>query len=223
MNFGKLKKTILNRLESTDIISQFIWDLKIHNKLWPGTWDLTSLVLKRTLDKKIIFNSNIENYLDIGCGQMAILGQYLKKKNPKINVTSTDLHEDIVNCAQLNIKKNKLKINLFQSDLFENINEKFDLITFNPPYVSTLIKQNIPPDNRRFTSRYSGPKGTEITEKFLEKAKYHLTPNGRIFLGINCFYIPEHICLELIRDYAYKLEDINKIKFNTSAVFIIYL
>ena len=167
MNFGKLKKTVLNRLESTDIISQLIWDLKIHNKLWSGTWDLTSLVLKKTLDKKIIFNSNIENYLDIGCGQMAILGQYLKKKNPKINVTSTDLHKDIVNCAQLNIKKNKLKINLFQSDLFENINEKFDLITFNPPYVSTLIKQEISTNNRRFTSRYSGPKGTEITEKFL--------------------------------------------------------
>ena len=164
-------------------------DLKIHNKLWAGTWDLTSLVLKKTLDENINVNSKVKNYLDIGCGQIALLGQYVKKKNPNIKVTSTDLYKDVVDCAQINIEKNNLNINIFQSDLFEKIDEKFDLITFNPPYVSTLIKQNIPSNSRRYTSRYSGLKGTEITEKFLKGAKNHLTSNGRIFLGINCFYI----------------------------------
>ena len=223
MNFGKLKKFFLNQLEANDIISKFIWDLKIHNKLWAGTWDLTSLVLKKTLDENINVNSKVKNYLDIGCGQIALLGQYVKKKNPNIKVTSTDLYKDVVDCAQINIEKNNLNINIFQSDLFEKIDEKFDLITFNPPYVSTLIKQNIPANSRRYTSRYSGLKGTEITEKFLIEAKNHLTSNGRIFLGINCFYISENICLELIKEYAYKFKNTIKIKFNTSTVFAIYL
>ena len=60
-------------------------------------------------------------------------------------------------------------------------------------------------------------------EKFLKEAKKHLTSNGRIFLGINCFYISENICLELIKEYAYKFKSTIKIKFNTSTVFAIYL
>ena len=48
---GKLTKFFWNTLESLNFLSKIIFKNKIHYKLWDGTWDLTSLVLKKTLDK----------------------------------------------------------------------------------------------------------------------------------------------------------------------------
>lgn len=221
MFLGQFKKSVLNSLEATDTLSQYIWGSKIHKKLWPGTWDLTSLVLKKTLDENIDINFKVNNYLDIGCGHVALFGQYVKKKYPKIKVTSTDMYDEVIRCSQINIQKNNLDINLFKSDLFENIDEKFDLITSNLPYVSTSVKQNIPVNSVRYNSKFSGTKGTELTELFLARAKDYLTSEGRILLGVNCFYIPENICLKLIKKYDYGLKGVTKMKFNTSVVFII--
>ena len=47
---GKIIKNFWNTLESVDLISNLIFKNKVHYKLWDGTWDLTSLVLKKTLD-----------------------------------------------------------------------------------------------------------------------------------------------------------------------------
>ena len=68
---GKIIKKFWNTLESIDFISKFIFKNKIHYKLWDGTWDLTSLVLKKTLDNN--FDANFKKYLDIGCGHVALL------------------------------------------------------------------------------------------------------------------------------------------------------
>ena len=221
MNIGKFKKFVFNQLESSDIIASYIWHLKIHKKLWPGTWDLTSLVLKKTIDENLNDKFQVKEYLDIGCGHVALFGRYIKKKYSSIKVTSSDLYQNVCDCAKFNIEKNNLDISLIQSDLFKGINKKYDLITANLPYVSTKFKHNIPEDTVRFNSRYSGDKGTELTEKFLKEAKNYLNPNGKIFLGVNCYYIPENICLKLIKEYGYKLDKVIKKKFNTAVVFII--
>ena len=55
----------------------------------------------------------------------------------------------------------------------------------------------------------------------IKEAKNYLNPNGKIFLGVNCYYIPENICLKLIKEYGYKLDKVIKKKFNTAVVFII--
>ena len=153
----------------------------------------------------------------MGCGQFAILGQYYKKKKPDSIVVSVDIYEDFVNNSLENSKINKNKIDIFQSNLFKNINGKFDLISFNPPYVPNEENNKI----QYLKIRYGGNDGTEIMSLFLEEAKNFLLPDGKIILGVNKFYVSKEKCLILIKKYGYDVKKITKIFFNTSIVFVL--
>ena len=66
--------------------------------------------------------------------------------------------------------------------------------------------------------RYSDLEGIQTAKDFLSEAKKFLTPDGIILLGMNTFYVPQNVCVKLIKDNGYKLEKITKMKFNTSIV-----
>ncbi|WP_415321016.1 methyltransferase [Candidatus Pelagibacter sp. Uisw_092] len=216
---GKLTKFFWNTLESLNFLSKIIFKNKIHYKLWDGTWDLTSLVLKKTLDKH--FKKSFKNYLDIGCGHVALFGQYVKKKYPKTKVTSSEKYPRVIISARKNILANKHQIKLVRSNLFENINSKFDLITANLPYVPKKIKHNIKKGSVRYNSRYSGEDGTRLSKIFLKSAHKYLNKKGKIFFGVNCFYISQIKCLQMINHYKYRVIKIVSKNFNSAKVFII--
>ena len=83
------------------------------------------------------------------------------KKMTKAVVTASDIFEKALEVAEKNGIINNVTIEYIQSDLFEKINDKFDLIISNPPYLSdidmatasTLVTKNEPtsalyaPDN----------------------------------------------------------------------------
>ena len=210
--FGKFFLIILKQIRFSKIITLFIWGIKIDKYLHETFWDLTSLVIKKELSN---FNG-VKKYLDMGCGQFAILGQYFKKNNPLSEVTSVDIYEKFVENSINNslLNKNDLKIKF--SNLFSNIDKKFDLITFNPPYVPLSKKK----DKLEFPNiRYSEFDGIKTTKDFLNEAKSFLIPKGEILLGINTFYVPEKICAQAIIDSGYNIKKITKMRFNTSIVF----
>ena len=208
---GKLIYKILKYIRSSKIITFFVWRIKIEKYLHDTFWDLTTLVLKKELNQ----NKEKNKYLDMGCGQFAILGQYFKKINSYSDVTSTDVYNEFIENSIKNSIQNKNNINILQSNLFSNINEKFDLISFNPPYVPASTNN----EKLEFPNiRYSDLEGIQTAKDFLSEAKKFLTPDGIILLGMNTFYVPQNVCVKLIKDNGYKLEKITKMKFNTSIV-----
>lgn len=208
---GKLIYKILKYIRSSKIITFVVWRIKIEKYLHDTFWDLTTLVLKKELNQ----NKEKNKYLDMGCGQFAILGQYFKKINSYSDVTSIDVYKEFVENSIKNSIQNKNDINILQSNLFSNINEKFDLISFNPPYVPASTKN----EKLEFPNiRYSDLEGIQTAKDFLSEAKKFLTPDGIILLGMNTFYVPQNVCVKLIKDNGYKLEKITKMKFNTSIV-----
>lgn len=73
--------------------------------------------------------------LDFGCG-CGVIGIALKKKEPELNVTFSDVNERAVKLAEMNLKLNKITADVFQSNVFENkeLNTiQFDTILLNPP------------------------------------------------------------------------------------------
>ena len=108
--------------------------------------------------------------LDMGTGT-GILAKEATETAKK--VLAVDINKKAIEYCKNNIKNEKITFK--QSDLFENIKEKFDLIIFNPPY--------LPEDKKaKDISLDGGKKGHELIEKFLKQAKTHLKLNGKILL-----------------------------------------
>ena len=69
--------------------------------------------------------------LDMGCG-VGFIGIMLSKlKN--INFDMVDVNNRAIHLTNMNIKSNKVKANVFVSDMYDKINDKYDLIITNPP------------------------------------------------------------------------------------------
>lgn len=95
----------------------------------------TELLVEKTLEMVIRIESD-RKVLDLctGSGAVAVaIAHYL----PGTKVIATDLSEDALTVARRNGKKNQVKVDFRQGDLFQPVTgEKFHIIVSNPPYVT---------------------------------------------------------------------------------------
>jgi release factor glutamine methyltransferase len=124
--------------------------------------------------KKHLKKFKPKSYLDMGTGS-GILTETTSKFIDKKNILAVD-----INPSAVKLLKQK-GFNAIKSNLFKKIKDKFDLITFNAPYLP--LDKREPKDSQLATT--GGKKGDEITVKFLKQAKKHLNKNGKIFLLIS--------------------------------------
>jgi release factor glutamine methyltransferase len=75
------------------------------------------------------------NVLDIGTGSGAI-SITLQAEKPTWHVTGSDISADAIAVAQQNGATHHVTTAFVQSDLFKNIDQKFDIIVSNPPYIA---------------------------------------------------------------------------------------
>ena len=132
---------------------------------------LLSRVLKEKLPELLQKNPDLK-FLEIGCGSGINLKTALESGVKKENIFGGDINPKAVEHCR------GLGFNCVESDLFENLDERFDVIVFNPPYLPEDEKE--PLNSRRETT--GGKKGNEIIIRFLEQAKNYLAGNGKIFL-----------------------------------------
>lgn len=132
---------------------------------------LLANMLKQEIPKLLKQNPDLK-FLEIGSGS-GILLETAKELNIKqSNIFASDINQDAVkHCKELGF-------NCIYSDLFENIEGKFDIIIFNPPYLPKDSRE--PADSQLATT--GGESGSEIINKFLEQSKDYLKDNGKIFL-----------------------------------------
>lgn len=89
----------------------------------------------------IIENNQINNMLEIGCGTGIV--SISVDLESSIDVTAVDISEKAIENTRINEEKLNSKIKIINSDLFSNINEKFDLIYSNPPYIKSSEIENL--------------------------------------------------------------------------------
>ena len=130
---------------------------------------LMQRILKEQLPNLLAQNPNLK-FLEIGAGSGIHL-ETAKQLGVK-NISSSDIDSKAVDHCNL------LGFKCIQSDLFQNIQGKFHLIIFNPPYLPDDSRE--PHDSKLQTT--AGKKGTEIILRFLKQAKNYLEPNAKIFL-----------------------------------------
>lgn len=115
----------------------------------------------RTLLENLEIDRFKGEILDFGCG-IGPIGIYLSLKT-KEKIDMIDINKRSISLAIKNSRLNNANTNIFESNIYEKINKKYDFIVSNPP-----IRV-----------------GNEVLYKILFEAKEHLNENGELWIVIN--------------------------------------
>jgi release factor glutamine methyltransferase len=143
---------------------------------------LTELVAK-------LIDLQPKRILDVGtgCGAIAIA---LADIFPKAQVLATDLSTVALANAAENIETLGLKerITLLNSNLFEKLSGKFDLIISNPPYIPSSRIKELPKSVKDFEPILAidgGKQGVQFIKKLIQDGKHYIQPNGVMAIEID--------------------------------------
>ncbi|QGX45280.1 peptide chain release factor N(5)-glutamine methyltransferase [Streptococcus equinus] len=145
----------------------------------PETEELVDLVLKE--------NSKADlQILDIGTGSGAIAIS-LKSTRPDWHVTASDISSKALQLAKENSEKNQASVDFIESDVFNQISGKFDVIISNPPYIAYDDEDEVGINvlaSEPHLALFADEDGFAIYRRIIEGASSHLTENGKLYFEI---------------------------------------
>ena len=180
-------------------------------------FDMTTLVLTKLVLREINKDNRV---LDMGTGTSSIIGLTIWKQCG-CYVVCSDINPEIVSMAQDNVEFNQAPLQVKHSNLFENIEEDFDIVVFNPPYVPTK-KGTMSNLSKQFQSQWDGGEdGSVIVKQFLDELQ-QIKRSVRVYVGVNYWYLPKEKFLPMIEiKKDLKLRKIYRHTFLPIDVFII--
>jgi len=132
--------------------------------------------------------AQVQTALDLctGSGCLAIL---LAHYYPNADVDAADISSDTLAVAQRNVADHGLqgRVNLIRSDIFSNLPEKkYDLIISNPPYVTAVAMEELPPEHHHEPqlALAGGDDGLDAVRTILAGAADFLSPTGLLVVEI---------------------------------------
>lgn len=157
----------------------------------------TELSIDVLLD--IIKNNKINNMLEIGCGT-GIVSITIDLESD-IDVAGLDISPQAIKNTTINKNKFNSNIKIIESDLFDKVNDKFDIIYSNPPYIKTKEIENLQVEVREHEPRLAldgGEDGLVFYRKIVKESNNYLKENG--FLVLEIGYDEGNEVLQLMKD-----------------------
>ena len=155
--------------------------------------------------------------LDVCCGSGCIGISYALERRAKgksCKVTLLDISDDAIALSKKNSRLNDIDCDIVQSDLFENIEEKYGIIVSNPPYIKSEDILTLMDDVRMYEPVLAldgGEDGLIFYKKIITKAGDYLDYGGYLLfeIGYNQFEDIRGLLvdagysdIELTKDYA---------------------
>ena len=145
----------------------------------------TEILVEKVLE---IVKKNMESkILDICTGSGAIgisLAYYLNKAK----LTVADISSKALEISKINAKRNNVeeKIKFINSDMFEKIEEKYNIIVSNPPYIKTNIIPTLDKQvqNEPYIALDGGKDGLKFYRILIDEAPKHLEKDGILIFEI---------------------------------------
>lgn len=101
--------------------------------------------------------------------------------------TGCDISEKALAVAKKNAKRLSAHTELIQSDLFENVNGRFDMILSNPPYIRTAVIDELEEEVRCHDPRIAldgREDGLYFYRRIIDEARDHLVNGGWLLFEI---------------------------------------
>lgn len=133
----------------------FTSDLGVFSK------DRVDYASKLLIEKYFEIGEKNKKVLDVGCGY-GFIGISLSKIMES-HVDMIDVNKRAIHLSNINIKNNEASARAFESNIYENITDKYDVIITNPPIRA----------------------GKCVYMKIIEDAVNYLTENGELWFVMN--------------------------------------
>ena len=160
-------------------------------------YNLNFIVSKHTLiprpDSELLVTealkntSNNQNIIDIGTGSGALILSLAKNNKHTANYVATDISTKALNIAKTNARKLKLKnkVKFIKTNLLNSINNKFDIVIANLPYLTPEQMKEASIKKEPSTALLSGKDGLDHYKKLLKRLPKYLNKKYLILLEID--------------------------------------
>lgn len=156
-------------------------NLKVNENVLIPRFETEELVDK-VINYSKIFNKKLK-VVDIGTGSGAIAITLKKKLNAEL--TATDISNEALEVAKENALINNVQIDFKLGNLLEPLDEKYDILVSNPPYIAydeeimEIVKNNEP-----HLALYAANNGLYCYEEILKNVKNYLNEKALIAFEI---------------------------------------
>lgn len=170
----------------------------IYNGVYPPSDDTYLIIdyFKKNVSENFFDGlpfTTIRNVLDMGTGTgiIALFLQEIKKYFSKFTtkIFASDISDAAIRCATINERTNNYKdnINFIKSDLFRkfppSLQHSFDIIVFNPPYLSSISYKENDLIRRSSDSNWDGgERGFEVFLDFIKQVKDFLNSEQKYYI-----------------------------------------
>ncbi len=186
LNTFKLNKIVKKRLSGkplTKIFKQaYFYGLKFNvNKNVLSPRQETELLVTEALK---VLNTD-GKVLDVCTGSGAIAVAI--KANCACQVDALDISKKAIKTAKQNAKLNNVNINFFQSNMFEKVNDKYNVIVSNPPYIATKTVKQLPVEVKDYDPKLAldgGDDGLKFYKILASESPKFLENGGYLILEI---------------------------------------
>lgn len=183
LEFEVNSTVLIPRPETEELVDWIIQSQKLEVK--SGKWEDGSRKIK---------------ILDIGTGSGCIAIS-LAKNIPNAQVFAIDVSDKALATAQKNAEINEVNVAFISKNILEtnDLEQQFDIIVSNPPYVRELekaeIKKNVLDNEPHLALFVDDNYALIFYRKIAELAQKSLSPNGQLFFEINQYLGKEMIDL----------------------------
>lgn len=158
-------------------------------------FDVNKKVLSPRMETEILVEEAIKkinefeakNVLDLCTGSGAIAVSIAKFTQAKVH--ACDISKQALAVAEVNAKKNNVKIDFYQSDLMKGLKKgkKYDIIVSNPPYIKREDLEKLDVEVKKFDPRLAldgGEDGLDFYRRIVDEAKSHLIKKGWLLFEV---------------------------------------
>lgn len=148
----------------------------------------TEELIYKVIEYVKVSNKNNLKILDL-CTGSGIIAITLKKELDQISidVVASDISEEAIEVAKENAQYHDADVRFIQSDIFNNIDDKFDIIVSNPPYINRKDEVTMQDNVLKYDPHlalFAEEEGMYFYRKIIEQAKNYLKENGVMFFEI---------------------------------------